>query len=97
LAENLFSYGTLQLESVQLNTFGRALEGYPDVLIGYRLTLKKIEAQAVVALSGMTHHQNMMYTGNESDSINGVVFKITRTELKKADKYEAPSGYDSFV
>ncbi len=35
--ENLFSYGTLQSESVQLETFGRKLEGEPDTLPGYRL------------------------------------------------------------
>ena len=31
----LFSYGTLQLESVQLSSFGRRLEGEPDAMTGY--------------------------------------------------------------
>ena len=34
--ELLFSYGTLQLESVQLSTFGRALTGTADALPEYR-------------------------------------------------------------
>jgi len=34
----LFSYGTLQLEKVQLETYGRKLKGKPDKLIGYKLT-----------------------------------------------------------
>ena len=46
MQENLFSYGTLQLQSVQLNIFGRILEGVPDVLTGYKITLVKIEDEA---------------------------------------------------
>ena len=41
--EQLFTYGTLQLEEVQLETFGRRLEGRPDDLIGYRLVKITIE------------------------------------------------------
>lgn len=36
-SEKLFSYGTLQQETVQLSTFGRKLQGTADVLIGYHL------------------------------------------------------------
>ncbi len=93
MKENLFSYGTLQSEAVQLNTFGRILEGHPDVLIGYKLTLLKIEDEAVIALSEMTHHKNIMYTGSRSDEISGMVFIITENELKQADKYEEASDY----
>ncbi len=32
MPELLFSYGTLQLEKVRLETFGRILKGSPDVL-----------------------------------------------------------------
>ena len=38
----LFSYGALQHEEVQLATFGRALKGEPDLLIGYEPALVKI-------------------------------------------------------
>ncbi|MEO5783781.1 MAG: gamma-glutamylcyclotransferase family protein [Ginsengibacter sp.] len=93
MEEILFSYGTLQLESVQLNTFGRKLEGDPDVLTGYKITLVKIEDEAVVAASGMTHYNNLTYTGNASDEINGMVLKLTETELQQADEYEADADY----
>lgn len=93
MTENLFSYGTLQSESVQLKTFGRTLEGHPDILTGYKLSLLKIEDEAVVAFSGMTHHQNIVYTGNQSDAISGIVFIINETELKQADKYEDAADY----
>lgn len=38
----LFSYGTLQLEQVQLETFGRLLKGEKDVLSGYKITMLEI-------------------------------------------------------
>jgi hypothetical protein len=35
----LFSYGTLQSATVQLETFGRELVGYKDKLLNYRLAM----------------------------------------------------------
>ena len=93
MQENLFSYGTLQLQSVQLNIFGRILEGVPDVLTGYKITLVKIEDEVVVAASGMTHYNNLTYTGNTSEEINGMVLKLSETELQQADEYEADADY----
>ena len=46
MMELLFTYGTLQLEEVQLQTFGRKLEGKPDALVGYRLVMTKIRMNA---------------------------------------------------
>ena len=88
MAEQLFSYGTLQSEQVQLATFGRKLDGKSDILTGYKLTLLKIDDEAVIATSGMTHHPIIVYTGNTSDSIEGTVFTVTQNELKQADEYE---------
>ncbi len=93
MTENLFSYGTLQSVPVQLNTFGRILEGQPDVLTGYELSLLKIEDEAVIALSGLTHYRNIVYTGNHSDLISGMVFLITKAELEQADEYEKAADY----
>ena len=39
--ENLFSYGTLQQENVQIKNFGRSLSGTLDVLQGYREPLRR--------------------------------------------------------
>jgi Gamma-glutamyl cyclotransferase, AIG2-like len=86
--ELLFSYGTLQLESVQLSTFGRSLDGLPDTLPGFEQAMLKIEDPIVVATSGKTHHPIVNFTGRPSDQVPGVVFQITSAELVNADRYE---------
>jgi len=50
--ERLFSYGTLQTETVQLSLFGRRLEGEPDALVGYCLVTIHVQDQSFVAHSG---------------------------------------------
>jgi Gamma-glutamyl cyclotransferase, AIG2-like len=86
--ELLFSYGTLQLEAVQMATFGRRLSGTSDVLRGFELALLKIEDQAVVAISGKAHHTMAKFTGREPDVIPGTVFTVTPGEIQNADRYE---------
>ena len=86
--ENLFSYGTLQLESVQLSTFGRKLEGDADCLVGYKLDYLEIADKAVVAVSGMASHPIIAQTNNANDTVNGTVFRINTAELRQADEYE---------
>jgi hypothetical protein len=51
-AELLFSYGTLQLEAVQMAVFGRRLAGTSDALRGFELVSLQIEDPTVVAISG---------------------------------------------
>ena len=90
--ENLFTYGTLQLEEVQLSTFGRKLQGQPDALVGYRLVMIKIRDEDFVAKSGTADHRNLQFTGNASDLVEGIVFAVTMEELEQSDAYE-PEGY----
>jgi gamma-glutamylcyclotransferase (GGCT)/AIG2-like uncharacterized protein YtfP len=90
--EHLFSYGTLQTESVQLATFGRRLNSHPDALIGYRLRTIQIMDQEFVRTSGAEYHRNLEFTGSASDAITGTVLAVTEHELKQADAYE-PDGY----
>ena len=90
--ERLFSYGTLQTESVQLSTFGRKLDGSPDALIGYRLRMIKIDDQDFVRTSGAEYHRTLEFTGSASDFVEGTVFSITQQEIEQADAYE-PEGY----
>jgi len=92
-SEQLFSYGTLQTESVQLSTFGRRLDGTPDALVGYRLRMIKIEDQDFVVTSGAEYHRNLELTGSASDFVEGTVFSVTQQELEQADAYE-PDGYE---
>jgi len=90
--ELLFSYGTLCKEEVQLSTFGRKLEGSPDSLVGYRLTMIRIQDEHFVETSGTAHHRNLQFTGSESDLVEGAVFRVTMKEHELADAYE-PEGY----
>jgi gamma-glutamylcyclotransferase (GGCT)/AIG2-like uncharacterized protein YtfP len=90
--ESLFTYGTLQLEEVQLATFGRKLEGRPDALVGYRLVMLTIQDEDFVAKSGVRDHRNLQCTGNHSDLVEGIVFAVTMEELEQSDAYE-PEGY----
>ncbi|MGZ7081261.1 MAG: gamma-glutamylcyclotransferase family protein [Thermoanaerobaculia bacterium] len=89
----LFSYGTLQLESVQRSTFGRLLRGQKDELPGYEQTLVTIEDPQVVATSGRTHHANVTFNGRDDSRVSGTVFEITDAELAAADRYEQVASY----
>ena len=89
--ERLFSYGTLQLESVQIATFGRLLAGTSDALPGFELVSLTIEDRKVIAISGKSHHTMASFTGRASDVISGTVFTITPGELQNADQYEVPA------
>lgn len=86
--EQLFSYGTLQYEAVQLANFGRKLEGNQDDLPGFKLSMIEITDPSVIATSGETFHPIIAYTGNPIDRVNGMVFEISVEELKCADSYE---------
>jgi len=86
--EKLFSYGTLQMVSVQKENFGRELTGIKDVLIGYDLSEVKITDEAVIKTSGTDIHPILKYTGVGSDMVEGTVFEITSSELSQADEYE---------
>lgn len=91
-AQNLFAYGTLQTEAVQLSIFGRRLHGTKDALVGYRLKTVTIDDHDFVSLSGAADHRNLEFTGDPSDSVEGTVFKVTEAELELSDAYE-PAGY----
>lgn len=78
--EKLFSYGTLQLRSVQIETFGRVLRGKKDTLIGYALSDVKIKDKAVIETSGTDIHPILKYSGNDVDRVEGTVFEITAAE-----------------
>jgi len=85
----LFSYGTLQDPAVQQANFGRLLDGTPDRLPGYVQSLIEITDIEVIAESGLTHHPIVRPSGDPTDVIDGMVFRITDDELAAADVYEA--------
>ena len=71
--EKLFSYGTLQYESVQLATFGRKLNGKKDLLLGFNLSMVEITDKSVIEKSGDASHPIVNFTGNKTDQISGIV------------------------
>ena len=90
-SELLFSYGTLQLEAVQISTFGRKLTGTPDALREFETVPLAIEDASVVAISGKAVHTMARFTGRDADVIPGTVFAVTLEEIESADEYEVPA------
>ncbi len=86
--EYLFSYGTLQQKDVQLENFGRILEGSEDILQKYILKEIEITDESVLKISKKRFHPILFFTNNFEDEVKGTVFNITSTELLKADDYE---------
>lgn len=84
----LFSYGTLQLPDVQINSFGRLLNGHDDAIPGYRKEMLEITDPDVIAASGERFHPIIMKSDDPADRISGQVFEITADELLAADAYE---------
>lgn len=84
----LFSYGTLQLASVQLSSFGRLLDGEDDAMIGYRKEMVEITDPEVLRRSGERFHPLVIPSDRTEDEVAGRVFRITATELAAADAYE---------
>ncbi len=86
--ERLFSYGTLQQENVQRETFGRLLNGAPDALVGYKREIVEITDPDVLAKSGERFHPIVVPSSDQEDRVEGTVFSITSAELAAADAYE---------
>ncbi|MFN1215851.1 gamma-glutamylcyclotransferase family protein [Chryseobacterium kwangjuense] len=84
----LFSYGTLQKEQVQLETFGRLLEGEKDILTGYILKKVEITDPEVLRKSGEKYHPILVFSGNSNDEVEGMLFEVTEEEILQADEYE---------
>lgn len=84
----LFSYGTLQFEKVQLESFGRILIGNPDQLYAYKLEQLIVKDAMVLQRSGESSHPIAVPTDNKEDFIAGTVFEITDEELAQSDAYE---------
>jgi len=80
--EYIFTYGTLQHESIQLANFNRKLDGFKDVLPGYRISEIKIANE----------YTNIERSENSSDVVTGICYLLTPNELLAADTYEG-QGY----
>ena len=92
----LFSYGTLQIENVQIQNYGRLLIGTKDSLQGYTLSEVEITDKSVIEKSGKKFHPIALKTNNLEDFITGTIFEITDLELHESDKYEV-SDYERIL
>lgn len=84
----LFSYGTLQLDSVQISSFGRRLEGEADAMTGWRKEMIEITDPDVLRQSGQRFHPMVLRSDSPTDEVPGMVFRVSAAELAAADAYE---------
>ena len=77
----LFSYGTLQLENVQRDTFKKLLFGSKDELVKYTVSKIKITDPKVIKSSGTDMHPILKYTANKTAVVIGPLFDLTDKEL----------------
>ena len=92
MQENLFSYGTLQKDEVQLKIFGRLLVGVRDSLRGYKLSHIEIQDESFLAKGEEKFQLTLTASKNNADIVNGFVFEVLEEELVLADAYE-PANY----
>lgn len=90
--EYLFSYGTLQKESVQFRLFGRVLQSSADVLKEYKLETVKIKDESFLSKGEYPHQRNAVPSENKNDFIKGRALEMTDEELLITDEYE-PKEY----
>jgi gamma-glutamylcyclotransferase (GGCT)/AIG2-like uncharacterized protein YtfP len=92
MTEYLFSYGTLQKEIVQLELFGRTLQGSRDILKGYKTVPIEITDKVFLSKGENKEQLTLVHTMNDNDKIEGTALELSKQELFKADEYE-PDNY----
>lgn len=93
MSEYLFSYGTLQKNHVQLELFGRLLNGAKDVLEGFKVSTILIKDESFLSKGGQEEELIAIRANNGIDRIEGMAFEISAEELLESDKYE-PEDYE---
>lgn len=93
MSHAVFSYGTLQYDSVQQSIFGRTIEGHPDAITGYREQNVVIADPAVIEASGTATHPMLIPDDDAVEGVAGTVYDLTDDELAAADAYEV-DAYD---
>ena len=89
----IFSYGTLQQESVQLSTFGRTVECGPDKLVGYERVSLTLANPDIVAATGTATHANIVCRDSSEFQVPGSCLSVTDNELALCDRYERLADY----
>jgi gamma-glutamylcyclotransferase (GGCT)/AIG2-like uncharacterized protein YtfP len=90
VAELVFSFGTLQYESVQRSVYGRLVPMQPDSLPGYRVGRLRITDPAVIEASGSDVHPALVAADPAAGSeVAGQVLELSVEELAATDEYES--------
>jgi len=84
----LFTYGTLRRPEVQLDTFGRLLDGHRDILEGHTIDYADLDDARETGTGEVSVHPILRATGNSADKVVGVVSAMTESELHAADDFE---------
>lgn len=84
----VFSYGTLQLESVQRAIFGQLIDGEPDAVAGHELGEVVITDPDVIAASGAAVHPMLIPSPDPRAQVPGTAFDLDDSQLAAADAYE---------
>ncbi|MBA2657227.1 MAG: gamma-glutamylcyclotransferase [Tatlockia sp.] len=71
-----------------LTTSQATLWGTIDTLSKFELSELKITDADVIAASGEDVHPIVVYTGEDTDKVKGMVFDVSSDELRQADSYE---------
>ncbi len=77
MLENLFIYGTLRDDTVQMKVIGKHITGTQDTLLKYE--------KSTIDINGRTYP---IALPNEKSQIDGETIKLTQEELAKVDEYE---------
>lgn len=88
----LFSYDTLRSQDLQIQHYGRKLEGIDGALSGYTLKDSTINDVSMTEHSHTTTPQIAIKSKEKSDTLKGMVFEITGEELVETDKMAAPNS-----
>ena len=90
IVELLFSYGTLQLETVQLKTFGRLLNGTKDTLIAYSVSRIEISNQEKERKAAMQYIDEAIFADFKK-MINDL-FELSNAPNQQSLMYSAESN-----
>lgn len=88
----LFSYDTLRSQDLQLQHYGRKLEGIEDTLSGYTLKDSTVNGVSMNRNSNTNSPQIAIKSQEKNGKIEGMVFEMTGEELVEADKMAAPNS-----
>jgi hypothetical protein len=79
----LFSYGTLQLEKVQQENYGRLLIGEADRLTSYKIEKIQITDSDVLAKSQLEYHPIAIKSEDDGDFTKECFLKLQTRNLSK--------------